>query len=253
MFFFFSKILTIFFFPLPLIILLGIVFTFFVQGWKNKALSFTPIALLCFFSSFPVSQKLIFDLENEYPPVSIESLPETDVIVVLGGMINPLSYYEKAELLSSADRLTDAAILWKKKKADFIIFSGGSGILFQEDATESKHAKKILISLGIPKEKIILESKSRNTFENAIYVSKILEQRKWKKVLLITSAFHMKRALGCFQKLGIDVIPYPTDYRTLQRVWNWDTFLPSIGALETSTIAIKEWLGILAYQWSGYL
>lgn len=213
----------------------------------------TPIALLCFFSSFPVSQKLIFDLENEYPPTLVESLPKVDAIVVLGGMINPIPHYEKVELLSSADRLTDAVILWKNQKADFIIFTGGSGILFQEDAIEAEYAQKFLISLNVPKEKIILESKSRNTFENAFYVSKILEEKKWKKILLITSAFHMKRALGCFQKFGIEVIPYPTDYRALRKVLNWDTFLPSVGALETSTIAIKEWLGIIAYYWSGYL
>ncbi|MEM4271303.1 MAG: YdcF family protein [Candidatus Pacearchaeota archaeon] len=253
MFFFFSKILTLFFFPLPLVILLGIVFSFFVQGWKNKVLLLTPVLLLWFFSSFPVSQKLISDLEFEYPPVSIETLPKVDAIVVLGGMVNPLSYYEKPELLSSADRLTDTVVLWRKKKSGNILFTGGSGILFQEDAIESKHAFQILTSLGIPKDKIILESKSKNTYENALYVSKILKEQNWKKIILITSAFHMKRASLCFQKLGIEVIPYPTDYRTLKREINWDTLVPSVGALETSTIAIKEWIGLVVYTWSGYI
>lgn len=253
MFFFFSKILTLFFFPLPLVILLGILFTFLIQGWKNKILLLIPISLLCFFSSFLVSQKLISDLELDYPPVDINSLPQVDAIVVLGGMMNPLSYYEKAELLSSADRLTDTVVLWRNKKSSSIIFTGGSGILFQDDAIEAEQAIKVLTSLGIPKEDIILESKSRNTYENAFYVSKILEKKKWKKIILVTSAFHMRRALGCFKKFEIEVFAYPTDYRTLKKVVNWDTIIPSVGALETSSIAIKEWLGIIVYAWSGYL
>lgn len=253
MFFFFSKVLTLFFFPLPLVILLGFIFTFLIQGWKNKLLLFTPIGLLWFFSSFPVSQKLISDLEFEYPPVPLEALPKADVIVVLGGMVNPLSYYEKPELLSSADRLTDAVVLWKNKKSEYILFTGGSGILFQEDAIESKHAFQILTSLGIPKDRLLLESKSKNTYENALYVSEILKEKNWKKIILITSAFHIKRANLCFQKLGIETIVYPTDYRTLKKEINWDTLIPSVGALETSTIAIKEWIGIIAYTWSGYI
>ncbi len=214
---------------------------------------FIPTFLLYFFSSFPVSQKLISNLELEYPPVKMETLSKVDAIVVLGGMMNPLSFYEKPELLSSADRLTDAFILWKEKKSDYILFTGGSGVLFQEDAIEANQAVEILKSFGIPKNKIILESKSKNTHENALYVLEILKEKGWKKIILITSAFHMKRAYLCFQKLGIEVQIYPTDYRTLKKQVNWDTMVPSVGALETSTIAIKEWIGLVMYAWLGYL
>lgn len=252
-FFIFSKILTILIFPLPLALFIGLFLIFLIQGWKNKLLSIIPIFILWFFSSFPVCQFLVGSLEEEFPPVSMETLTKADAIVVLGGMINPISKYEKSELLSSADRLTDAVILFKKKKADMILFTGGSGILMQQDRKESDFAKEILVQLGVPESKILLESESRNTAENAFYTAKILKEKNMEKIILVTSAFHMKRASMVFEKQRIKVTPFPCDYRSLRDEWNWDTIVPSAGALETSTLAIKEWIGLIAYSLGGYL
>jgi uncharacterized SAM-binding protein YcdF (DUF218 family) len=252
-FFQLSKILTIFIFPLPLVLLMGFSFAVFIQGWKNKILTLIPLLFLWSFSSFPVCQSLIGSLEVDYPPVKIDQVEQADVIVVLGGMINPISKHDKPELLSSADRLTDAVILFKNKKADYILFSGGSGILFQQDRKEADYAKEVLIGLGVPESKIILESQSRNTRENALYTANILKEKKWDQIILVTSAFHMQRSVMTFRNLKIKTIPFPCDYRTLREDWNWDTIIPSAGALETSTIAIKEWIGLIAYNFAGYL
>ena len=255
LFFFFSKILTIFLFPLPLCILFALFLILFkIKGAKNKFLSFLPIGLLYLASSFPVCQFLISSLEKNFPPTAIENTPKADVIVVLGGMINTLSAYpERVELLSSGDRLTDSILLYKAGRAEQILFTGGSGILFEQEIKEAGFAKKFLTDFGVPENKILIESESRNTFENALYTKKILEEKKMNRIILVTSAFHMKRSVAIFKKLGLEVIPFPTDYRALNMGLNFDAFVPSTGALDTTTLAIKEWIGIIAYEWKGYM
>lgn len=250
MFFLFSKILTILLFPLPLCILTGFFFSIFlIKGTRNKILSIAPILLLTFFSIPYTSQILIRSLEDEFPAVDFQKIEKADAIVVLGGMINPLSIHrEKPELLSTADRLTDSIIMFRQKKAPYILFSGGSGILFQGDVSEAKTAKKFLTDMGIPEDQILLEDKSRNTKENAVFSAGILREKKIKKIILVTSAFHMKRSLLVFEKEGFEIQIFPTDYKSLYWSWNWDTAVPSIGALDTSTISIKEWIGLISYQ-----
>lgn len=254
-FFFLSKILTVILFPLPCCILLGTFIVIFkIKGFKNKFLSFLPIGLLWLASSFPICQTLITNLEKDYPPITVNNAPTADVIVILGGMINTLTPHQsRVELLGSADRLTDAILLYKAGKANYILYSGGSGLLFEPETKEAPLAKKFLLSFGIPEDKILLESESRNTFENGFNTKKILEEKKLKRIILITSAFHMKRAYSIFQKLGIETFPFTTDYRALRPVFNWETFIPSTGALETTTISLKEWIGIFVYQWKGYM
>jgi uncharacterized SAM-binding protein YcdF (DUF218 family) len=193
------------------------------------------------------------NLEKNYPPVPIEEVPEADVILVLGGMINPLPYHKgQVDLLASAERLTEAVRLYQNKKAKKIFFTGGSGILFSYEP-ESVLAKKFLIQMGVKEEDILLEEKSRNTFENALYSKEILASNSYKKIILITSAFHMKRAEAIFRKQEIDTFVFPVDYRSISSSFNWDMLVPSVGALETTTIALKEWVGIFVYSYKGYL
>ncbi len=254
-FFYLSKFLTIFLFPLPFCILLSLfLISFKIKGFKNKVLAFLPVGLLWLASSFPVCQSLVSSLEKEFPPVQIEKLEQADAIVVLGGMINTVSQFpERVELTGSADRLTDSILLFKAGKGKYVLFTGGSGIVFEQESKEASFAKQFLVSFGIPEEKILLESESRNTFENGLYSKKILEEKKLNRIILVTSAFHMKRSVTIFRKLGMEVIPFPTDYRSLKTGMNWETFVPSTGALDTTTLSIKEWIGIFAYEWQGYM
>lgn len=255
LFFFFSKILTVFLFPLPLCIVLGVFLVLFkIKGSKNKFFAFLPIGLIWLAASFPVCDFLVSSLEKDFPPVPIENVEQADAIVVLGGMINTVSKFSnRVELTGSADRLTDSILLWKAGKAKYILFTGGSGILFEQELKEASFAENFLLDFGIPKSQILLESESRNTFENGLYTKKILEEKKLKRIILVTSAFHMKRSVAIFKKLGIDAIPFPTDYRTLRTGFNWETFVPSTGALDTTTFSLKEWMGIFVYEWKGYM
>lgn len=255
MFFTLSKVLTLFLFPLPFCILLGIFLSLFiVKGHRNKFFSILPILVLWTASSFPVCQNLVISLEKNFLPVQPENTEEADVAIVLGGMINTMTLHEKrVELINPVERLTDAIVLYKTGKVKEILFTGGSGVLFFDEVKEADLAKKFLIDMGVPENKIHIESESRNTYENAIYTSKIVEEKKWKKLLLITSAFHMKRSLGVFQKAGMNPVPFPTDYRALKKDIGLDGFVPTVGALDTTTLALKEWIGILVYKWNGYL
>jgi uncharacterized SAM-binding protein YcdF (DUF218 family) len=248
MFFFFSKFLTLFIFPLPLVILSGLILSWtIVAGIKKKLLMSLPFLVLWFFSTNFTSQMLISSLEDEFPPIAIQDLNQHDVAIVLGGMFNNLTRYpERPELNSSADRITDALALYKQKKINKILFTGGSGSLFFNQKTEADLAHIFFEEQGIPASDIIWESESRNTRENALFSSKLLTEDE--KVILITSAFHMPRSVSEFNNSGITVTAYPTDFRTLsENTGFWENFIPLTGALDTSTIAIKEWIGRLAY------
>ncbi len=254
LFFLFSKILTILLFPLPLVIIFSFLWILFGKGKYYKLFSILPIVVLWILSSFPVSQWLVRSLEKEYVPVPMEGLDSSDVIVVLGGAVNILGIHrDRVELGSSAERMTDSILLYRQKKAPKILFTGGSGILFQQDFSEAYFANKFFKDFEIPTEDLILENKSKNTFENALYTKEILDILGKNRIILVTSAFHMKRSLGVFSKMGFDVQPFPTDYKSMLDDVNWDTIIPSTMALDASTIAIKEWIGILVYKIKGYI
>jgi uncharacterized SAM-binding protein YcdF (DUF218 family) len=254
LFFIFSKILTVLLFPLPLVIIVTISMIVFGKGKYYKILSILPILFLWILSSFPVSQWLVRSLEDEYPPIPIEQVSPSEIIVVLGGAVNILGKHrDRVELGSSAERLTDGILLYRNKKAPIILFTGGSGILFQQNFNEAFFAKKFFNDFEISDRNLLLEDKSKNTYENALYTKEILSKLGKNKIILITSAFHMKRSLGVFLKQGFDVQSFPTDYKSMMDDLNWDTILPSTMALDASTIAIKEWIGIIVYHLKGYI
>lgn len=251
MFFIFSKILTLFIFPLPLLIILGVVLALiFGNKIKGKLILCLPPLLLWFFSTGILSQTLIQPLEDAYPPINPNSLEKHDTIIVLGGMVNNLTRHsDRVELNSSADRITDATYLYNLKKAKQILFTGGSGFLFATSISEANQAERFFAQMGIPKKSILLEDQSRNTRENAIFTAKICKDLAIHKVILITSAFHMKRSMGEFEKQDLEITPYPTDYKTLHPdIPIWEQIVPNARALQISTIAIKEWIGIIAYR-----
>ncbi|WP_244594368.1 YdcF family protein [Leptospira ryugenii] len=207
------------------------------------------------FSNAWVANFLISSLEKQNPPIPMEDVPVVETIVVLGGMINPLGIHsERVEVTDAADRLIDAVRLYRNGKAKFILFSGGSGLLFSPELKEAERAKRILLDLGIPESRILLEDQSRNTFENAKFSKEKLLLQKRETSLLVTSAFHMPRAKACFEKQGVAVFAYPTDYRALNlNASAFDLWVPSLVYWELSTIATKEWIGIWAYRFKAYM
>ncbi len=201
--------------------------------------------------AYPVGDYLMYPLEQRFP--APDSLPEqVDGIIVLGGGIDlkrsvDWSHPETGE---GADRYIAAAILAKRYPTVPVLFSGGSGLLrFQTLATEGQYARELLMALGVASSRLLIESKARNTYENMMRLRPLLPVKEG-HYLLITSAFHMPRAVGIARKLGLQVLPYPVDYRSNRpelRQWDFN-FSEHLQVLEP---AWREWIGLTAYYWTG--
>ncbi|MCW7480858.1 YdcF family protein [Leptospira kanakyensis] len=254
-FFILSKLGTILLYPLPVFFLLALLLIFKTKSGHGKYRLFQIILFLYLASNAFISNFLVQTLEKDYPPVNIAELPKSDVAIVLGGMIQTISAHPgRPELSDSADRLTDAVRMYKAGKVKKILFTGGSGLLFANTYREADLAKELFLDLGVPEKDLIWENNSRNTYENAVETKKILQDKKIESAILVTSAFHMKRAAGCFQKQSISFVVYPTDYRATDlQSGAFELYIPSAGFLDQTSMAIKEWVGYFVYRAKSYL
>ena len=128
------------------------------------------------------------------------------------------------------------------------MFTGCSANLISTDAREADVAADILLSLGVAKERLTLERESRNTYENAVFSKAMVAPKPGERWLLVTSAFHMPRSVGLFRKAGFPVEPYPVDWR-VGRVLDVDGV--SLLGLRRADIAVREWVGLVAYRLRG--
>jgi len=208
------------------------------------------LGLLWILSTPFVSDLLLEPLEVDPVPLSPDATYST--VVVLGGMTNSyMSRGEVPELTAAVDRLLNGVDLVQKGRAPKLLFTGGSGDLLGQDVSEGQLIGEYLQNL-LPADQFMVETKSRNTWENALYSRPLLENpTRDNPAILVTSAFHMRRSIGCFQKAGIPVVPYPVDYRQL-KLRGFYNFLPDEEALENSAIVAKELLGLLVYNLRGY-
>ncbi len=191
-------------------------------------------------------------------------IPPAEVIVVLGGDTAPPAYPRTIpEVGDAGDRLIYAAYLYNQGKAGHILFSGGSIDWLYPALEPADENAQLLELMGVPREAIWLEPDSRNTYENALYSRQVLEQKGIRRIILVTSAFHMPRSVALFEHQGLEVIPAPTDFRTTQADWEMLSrggvrnllfnLLPGPDNLQTITLALKEYLGLLIYRLRGWL
>ena len=155
------------------------------------------------------------------------------------------------ELSASGDRFVEAAVLARRLPDAKIVISGGSGSLVLDGDTDAATAPRMLTALGVAPERLILEGKSRDTFENAQFTKEMVKPLPGETWLLVTSAFHMPRSMGLFRKAGFDVTPWPVDYRTTGKEGFGLAQDNPIDSLEITQFAVREWLGLLAYRLSG--
>ena len=204
------------------------------------------ITLLTFMS--PLSTELYRRHEQTYLPVSLQQSPEADAIVVLGGDVG-IPIFPRAASQLNGNRLLHAWRLYRLSKAKFILISGGNTFPQAGIQGESSYSAKILENWGIPKSVILLDSLSRNTYENAVASRRMLVEHGIDKILLVTSAFHMPRATLTFRKVGFDVIPSPSSYNLTSyrkpAVLSW---WPSLGNLGKAQSVIREELGMFVYR-----
>lgn len=208
------------------------------QARLAAAITFVTLIFYLFSTSY-VAGMLIGRLEDAYSPP--ENLPNADVIIVLGGgATGDTPDVTGTGTLCSipANRLLTAVRLQKKLGIPILV-SGGQ--IYEDSGREADIARRILKELGVSEDMIILENKSLNTTQNAEYSTNLLKSRKYERPLLVTSAFHMERAVANFEKLGVNVIPYPCDFMVnKEKVFHYNKLAPSSQALEYTAIYFQE-------------
>lgn len=252
MFFIFSKLLVFILSPLVWIValLLYAVFTKYPNR-KKKCLVWALCLTLFFTNSF------IFDECArlwEMPATHFQNLKKYDAGIVLGGMSVYDFGMERAQFYRGIDRLIQAVELYRRGKIKKIIFTGGSGRILHPEMKEGNYIKTYLLYMGIPETDFLIESESKNTRENAVLTKVLIDNENIKgEFLLITSAFHIRRSIGCFNKAGITAIPYSTDRYSGARKFEFDhLFLPEPSILYNWTTFIHEMVGFIVYKIAGY-
>ena len=183
-------------------------------------------------------------MERGYPPTDVKALPKADAIVVLGGGMGPPTPQTRyAELFFGADRGWHAARCYHAGRAPVVVFSG---------VWEGPGMKQFLTDLGVPPAKIILETESKNTYQNSLFTQEKLKAMKAKKIILVTSAWHMRRSAMTFRQMGVDVIPAGADYEALTMKGTLTPgmlhyWLPNADCLNKSSAVWKEHIGYWAY------
>ena len=258
MFYFISKILSVTLSPViwTFLLLLGCGITNDIK--RKKYLFLSSIIVLFIFSNEFITDMTTGKWEYRFENASYrpEKNGPYEYGIVLGGMTWYNTDTQKPQFLRSGDRLFQAVWLLKQHYIKKIVFSGGSGSLTSPDIKEGIHIKKWLNQIGIPDSLLIIEAKSDNTYENAVFTKHILDSlgKNNSKILLITSAAHMKRSLACFQKQGFtNITPYPTDYYSSEFRLEIDhCLLPSTDALYANNVFIHEIVGYIIYKLMGY-
>ncbi len=253
--FYLSKILWFFINPFNLLILLFIlIITLLFFFKKNKIIYFFLILNIfsfIIFAIFPFGNYLIFKLEKNYHS-QFDFPNKIDGILILGGATNPYlsKEYNQINLNGSAERLVESVKLIKKYKNAKIIFSGGSGSINEPQLDHAKVAKKFFSQMGIDSNLIIFENKSRNTYENILFSKKIVAPKKNEKWIVVTSAFHMNRAIFIAEKYNWELTPYAVDFTQSKKLFLRPN-LNLLGNINTLQHGSHEWIGLIAYYLMG--
>jgi len=264
MFIFLSKLLPLFVYPLGLACIL-IFLAVISNNVRGRSKTFIILALLILWlsSTSGISNLLARSLEWRYKPPEV--IPTGEVIVLLGGGTEPAAFPRSGvEINGAGDRVFYAAQLYKEGKAPLILLSGGE-ITWLNDgsATPAEDMAEILTLMDVPLEALIIEDRSRNTYENALYAKELLAEKGINKILLVTSAMHMPRSVALFEAQGFEVTPLPVDYSVVENesvesqngvlVTKILNIIPNASNLALTTNALKEYLGSFIYQLQGWL
>ncbi len=254
MFFYLSKILWFLADPgnillIALCVAAGLAWTKWVKAAKIVVTATAIGAVLV--TVLPIGSLLFANLENRFPRV--EKLPKNITgIIVLGGVVDQFVTDDRKQVAinGAVERLTEFArlsFLYPKAK---LVFTGGSGVLGKQELKEADVINPLLVTLGLNPNRIIFESQSRNTAENASLTKKIVKPTLDQRWLVITSAFHMPRAMGSFREVGWNAIAYPVDYYTTSKS-SFGLGLSLRSGLSVLSTSIHEWMGLTFYWLSG--
>jgi uncharacterized SAM-binding protein YcdF (DUF218 family) len=254
MFFTLSKAVGFFAVPSNILISIGLIGLVLLCTRFRRIASWlivTSLVLIAFVGFSPLGRILILPLEDRFPPWDA-SRGAPDGIVVLGGAISPAISKARGvvALNDAAERITVAVELARRYPDTRIIFSGGTASLFG-GALEAPFAVTEFAALGIARDRITAEEQSRNTIENAVFSRLIAQPKPGERWLLVTSAFHMPRSIAAFRAAGFPVEACPADWRTRGPNDARRPFTSFTEGLVMTDIAVHEWIGLLAYRFSG--
>ena len=260
MFFYLAKALWFLLQPSTMIaLLIGYGAILIWTGWARWGRRFVTVGaiLLLIAGLSPLGNALILPLENRFPRANLDDPPPPTGFILLGGAEDRLvgTARHAPTLNEAGERIVESAIVARRFPEAKIAFSGGdAGILYKSDS-EAAGAQALLTAMGVPPERLILEANARDTYENAAFLKEELNRQgdlaPGKRWLLITSAYHMPRAMGAFRKAGFDVEPWPVDYRTRGGADLTRPFDKVSEGLRRVDVAAREWVGLLAYWLRG--
>jgi uncharacterized SAM-binding protein YcdF (DUF218 family) len=255
LFFVLSKTIGIMLLPANLLIGLGVAGALLLATrWASlgRKCLIASIVLLAICGFSPFGNWVLYPLEQRFAPWDA-ARGAPDGIVVLGGPIDPdLSAVHGVPVLGpGADRLIAAAALARRYPNARLLYTGGSANLISGDEREADYALQIFESLGIARNRLEMERRSRNTWENAEFSKAIAAPKTGERWLMVTSAYHMPRAVGVFRKAGFAVEPYPVDWRLGGRddLWTFRKFAND--GLSIVDVGVREWIGLAAYRMAG--
>jgi uncharacterized SAM-binding protein YcdF (DUF218 family) len=204
-------------------------------------------------SFLPLSTWLLTPLETRFPPPTADLAPPTGIIV-LGGSVDTVasSVWGAPQLIDGAERVVAMADLARRWPSARLVFTGGSLGIVPGEPSEAEVAAQLFDAFGIAGDRLTLETRSRNTRENAAFTWELVKPRPGETWVLVTSAAHMPRAVGTFRGAGwTGIVAWPVDWRSLPGVPVVGRQFASEGLFLTD-IAVKEWLGLAAYRFAGY-
>ncbi len=264
MFVFLSKFLPLLVYPLGLaciFIILALVLS--KHPRMRSAALWVALLVLWISGNRWVSSSLTRSLETRY--LAPETIPAVEAIVVLGGGTESSGPPRSGvEINGAGDRLLQAVRLYREGVAPKIYLSGGNITwLGNRPSTPAEEMQEILLFIGVPQDALVLQTNSQNTYEDALYTSDLLRAQGINRIVLVTSASHMPRSVGLFEKQGIEVIPAPADFSVPDYAWQdlWQgsfgsqviNLIPNAGALSQTTASLKEYIGLLVYSLRGWI
>jgi uncharacterized SAM-binding protein YcdF (DUF218 family) len=249
-----SKIAGFFVVPSNLIMLVGISGALLLRtrfAHAGGRLAIASLVLLAIAGLSPLGNMLILPLEERFPAWDASG-GAPDGLVVLGGAVTAdiAAARNDMALNEAAERMTATVDLARRYPNARIIFSGGDGGLIY-GGNESDAALRLFERLGLAADRVEVEDRSRNTFENALFSKRIAAPKAGERWLLVTSAYHLPRAIGMFRKAGFPVEPYPVDWRTRGLEDAWRPFPTLAEGLRRTDTAVREWAGLVIYWLSG--
>lgn len=255
MFFILSKTVSFILMPLTLIFIFFILHLVFRKPTWKRFFFWLAFGSLFFFTNDFIANEVMLRWEIPARPYS-DLRPHKMAIVLTGTTMSNMVPDDRVYFHKGADRVTHTVQLYKLGLVKKILVSGGSGSLSEVDSPEANKYKEAMVMMGIPEDDILLENKTRNTYESAAAVAPMLDSMKYKggDCILVTSAFHMRRSLAVYRKAGIHATAFTTDFYTHKPDYKIDSYLlPGVEPMQVWNRMIREWLGIAAYKAAGYL